>query len=369
MSNDHRRASWALASDPFYPDVLGDGSALPRQSWESDLKPTIDPKVMSLFFDVYDWSNSPFLTGLTRGRGFSSFPTARTLPTDAPLLVLISGPSHSGLDSLANLVTFSVADALGRPLIETCVRLEGRDAGRNTLKIAKSLVDDVEYGPGLPKAEQLAARMRERLERSIRDEAGRADATYSDVFRAYSKILAPAGHGVFIRILSGGDHDSWGRIYKASRELASCVVVTTPDAAFAKTCYEAMTTDRQNATWIRAQPLDLEMTRRFVEERLAVVRLPGAPGANTRYHPFTDAAIDVLFQPGVQRRAGVPVTHPIGWVRRTLHRALEEVLEEIRNKVPAGDAPSITGHPDFPFSVDTQWVVDARNKLNRGDNR
>lgn len=364
MSNEYRKASWGLASDPFYPETLADGSALAPDAWESDLKPALDPKVLRLFFDIYDWNDSPLVKGLSKQSGIANFPDKRTLPSDAPLMVLISGPSHSGLDSLANLVSFKVAEKTGRPLLETCVALEGRDAARNVLLVANVLIDDVEYNPSIAGAADFAKLMLDRLQRGITAAAGRADASYSDVFRAFDKILEPAKRSVVIRIVSGGDHDSWARIYSAAKELADCVIVTTPDSAFAKTCYDAMNTSKQNVTWIKAKPLDLHVTRMFVEERLGFVRMPGAPGGNQRFAPFTDAALEVLFQPGTNRLDAV-ITHPVGWVRKTLHRALEDQLAQIQVKVN-GSLPAVPGHPEFPFLVDSARVIAARNRLNQG---
>jgi hypothetical protein len=365
MSNEYRKASWGLASDPFYPETLADGSALDPEASETDLRPDLDPKVFRLFFDIYDWDDSPLLKKLSKENGIASFPDKRSLPSNAPLMVIISGPSHSGLDSLANLVSFKVAEKAKMTLLESKVELDGRDASANVRGVAEVIIDSVEYKSGIKDAAAVAKTMYDRLQRSVAASAGQANPSFSDVFRAFDMILAPAKRCIVIRILKGGDHDSWARIYGSAKDLADCVIVTTPDAAFAKTCYDAMNTSKQNVTWIKARPLDLDVTRKFVEERLGFVKMAGAPGANFRYAPFTEEALDVLFQPGTNPRAEV-ITHPVGWIRQTLHQALEDQLVQIRATVK-DDLPSVPAHPDFPFLVDAERMIAARTRLNQGE--
>jgi hypothetical protein len=52
---------WRLRTDPFYPEIAGDGSRLDKDAIERTLDPRKDPRVVPMFYDVYEWSCSRFL--------------------------------------------------------------------------------------------------------------------------------------------------------------------------------------------------------------------------------------------------------------------------------------------------------------------
>src|SRR6185369_7350082 len=99
---------WNLRTNPFYPEVDSAGKAIPKRALERSLKPTVDKRVLPLYFEIYDWSSSDLVGPLSREKGLEKFPDVQTLPSDAPLLILVSGSGQSGLDSMGYLILHKI---------------------------------------------------------------------------------------------------------------------------------------------------------------------------------------------------------------------------------------------------------------------
>jgi len=364
---------WKLLTDPFYPHLGQDGQALPREALERDLRPLVDKRVLPIYFDVYDWTSSALLCGLSPKDALSTFPTARTLPSDAALLVIISGARQTGSDSLANLILYKLSCQTERKLLECEVALETRDRARNTAAVARAIIDAVDGlldGPDPPPNTQtIVDRMRNRYDRSRKEHEVQKDATYSDVFNFFSKVMAPLNKVLAIKITQGGDHDSWARILESVNKCASYVIVTTPEPAYAKTCYEALSTRGQNVTWIRTRPLGLAKARDFVKSRLDYARkLAGAaPSPIDDIFPFSSESIAALYEPGAAAAGrGGPVEFPVGWIRQTLFKALADKKDSL-DRIRAGTTTAAISSIDpRQTTIGAADVARARDALNRG---
>jgi hypothetical protein len=361
-----RENIWKLRTDPFYPDIDTTGKPIPTEALDKSLNPLVDDRVVPFYFDVYDWSASDLVRGLSEQEALSTFPTPRTLPGTSGLLVLISGDQETGLDSLANLVIHKIKlTSQGKEPIVIDVELEGRDKVRNVAAVARRIIDRVDVGqPAIPDGPALAARMQTKYDRVHAEEASRKDATYAELFRAFKDILAPVGRPLVIQVTSGGDNDSWVRIHESTRSCCSYVIVMTPDLVFAQTCYTAMIGSKLNVAWIQAKPLDQAKARQFVERRLALQRVTALDPKRALF-PFTSDAIAALYEPGA---AGPPkaVTHPVGWLRRTLYTALSEHLLTVDDAY-AKAAPAVQAafDPDKTF-LGPEQLKRARDKLAKG---
>jgi hypothetical protein len=354
---------WQLRTDPFYPEVGRDGSAIQKNAVERSLDPHVDPNVLAFYFDVYDWTSSHLVGGLSEQHALAKFPEPRMLPSDAPLTILISGARQTGLDSLANLIVHKIEKSVPQDCLVCEVELESRDKAKNVLAVARSIMDAIEYAnPPFVESPHVVPRMSAKYEQVRKEQEGQKDGAYSELFRAFGRIMAPLHRALIIKIASGGDNDSWVRIQEAVKSCCSYVLVLTPDLAYAKTCYDAMITLRQNIAWIQALPLDEQKAREYVVKRLSAVRIHDR--AQNSLLPFTESAITALYEPGTAAQKGQPLKHPIGWLRRTLHQAIRDQVEQITVSYP--DEQSLQRIDPAHTYIREDVVKRARDTLNKG---
>lgn len=251
-----RETIWKLRTDPFYPDIDSSGNPIPPAALNKSLNPLVDDRVVPLYFDVYDWTASDLVRDLSKQHALGTFPTPRTLPGTG-LLVLISGSRETGLDSLANLVLHKIKlTAGGQALLVVDVELEGRDKVRSVAAVARRIINRVEFGqPQITDGEKIARRMEAQYDRVNKEQEGRKDATYSELFQTFRDLLEPVDRTLVIKITKGGYHDSWVRIHDSTKSCCSYVIVMTPDFPYAKTCYDAMIGSSLNVAWVQAKPL------------------------------------------------------------------------------------------------------------------
>ena len=360
------RSLWQLRNDPFYPEVDANGDAYPRAAAERSLNPTIDPRVTEFYFDVYDWRCGELLGGISHPDGLKRFPSERTLASDSPLLVLISGGRQTGLDSLANLILHKVRLVSTSLPIVVDVVLESRDKEKNLAAVARSIIDAIEFlDPPLPGVDAIVKRLEERYQRLLDDVDSTRGGGFSELFQVLKRILAPLNRGIVIRVLKGGDDVSWARIQESVSGCCSHVIVMTSDTPYAKTCYTATVSQQQNVAWVQAEPLDRNKTLQYLEMRIKAERIkPIEDDTISSCFPFTTEAVDALFEPG---SAGSPergVRHPVGWIRRALHQALSDRVATIRESYPAANAMTLSQIDPGLAVIGPAQVRAAFDKLN-----
>jgi hypothetical protein len=322
-----------LRTNPFLPQIGPDNKPIVTKVIEPSLNPAADDRVLHYYFDVYDWRESLLIRGVSREDALMTFPQPGDLAGDPTLLVMISGNSQTGRDSLANLVVHKIKRATNEKPVVVSVRL-GFDAKSNALNTATLFVDAFEIDADASKPNTDAvARMRARIKQTT--EAPPADGNYSNLFMGLRQMYDQvASRPIVIRALEG-DHASWAQMYDATRDLASFLIVTTGDPVNAEACYLRMHTAGKNIAWVRAGLLDLPSCRRYVSQRLAEERGPQQqPGAND-IAPFTDDALELLFKPGATAANGTVQRQSIGFLRRRLRRALEEAARTTESVIDA----------------------------------
>jgi hypothetical protein len=333
MSEEILRQLWKLRNDPFFPTLDAAGTALRPDALKRSLNPLLDARVLPFYFDIYDWNFSTLARDISPTKGLVSFPDPRTQPSDSAFMFLLLGCRESGLDSLANLILLKIKEVASglEPLIVE-VELAGREKAKNVATVAKLLLETLrnegDEPPGLEKA---VKKMQAAWDREYERQQFNTNADYSDVFQSFRNqlkdlIIRP----LVLKIIAGGDNDSWVRIHNAVKRTCSHVIVMTPDIAYAKTAYNSMSTQTQNVAWIRAVPLTRDKAQQFLQQRLSNERVSGAVLPPTRpLLPFLTEAIDVLYEPGSGEKRTEALAHPVGWLRRMLYRALRDRLDSL----------------------------------------
>ncbi|WP_457447099.1 hypothetical protein [Roseateles sp. P5_E4] len=332
------RLLWQLRDDPFFPAVDEQGVAYEKTAMQQALNPAIDPRVKTLYFDIYDWAQSPLLGGLTVGDGLANYPSPQLMVAN-PLLVLVSGGKQSGRDSLVNLIIHKMASESGRLAVVVNVPLDSRDKNRNVLTVATCLANALRFHrPALPEVALLTELQQDLATARADVDLGR-NLMSAPLFQTLQFVAKDLDLDIVLRLTGGGDDASWGHIQDAVAGCCQAVIVMTSDEAYAKVCHASKV--GQNVAWIRAEPLDEDKAILYIETRIGLQRLKNAPtGADAQLFPFTREAIKEMFRAGSVHSAG-GVKHQVGWLRRVLYRAFTERARAVPQEFNAHDAQSL----------------------------
>jgi hypothetical protein len=234
-----------------------------------------------------------------------------------------------------NLVQHRIATvSTGQPLAVD-VEFSGFQTARHIQAIAEQILFAIENAtiPGLDLAAEKLAKHYERVSKT---EGERQDATYSNMFVAFRRLLSPFGIDLVVRISKGGDSDSWVAAYEAVQGLASYVLILTQDQTWAKTCYQQMIIRNYSIAWIRSRKLDLARGLLYVADRVRSERLNHPDGNGEPFAPFTEQAIKALYARGEANR-GETVEYPIGWLRLRLNDAFDDKLNDLVSRGTKSD--------------------------------
>jgi hypothetical protein len=375
-SRDHVLQRLRLCTHPFAPDGARDGTAFATDPFAGALDPNADPRLFAYYFDLYDWNSSPVLRGLS-STGLRKFPTRDDLSEDGPLLVLVSGTGRSGRGSLVNLILHKIQAARGERPIVVPVKFNGSDHAQNVKQLAISFIfkySSPDTKQPNPTRAELQALFNDQTKTTVVD----GEAYYSSLFVGFSAdVRAHCSRPIVFHITGGDRYDLWSCLYQSSAPLSDYLIVETPKVADAKTCYTLMRDKGHNVVHIDAAKLDGVKARDYIVARLEAER-PSAAAAADSLLPFTDKAIEILFEVGSASQlpsspgkaaasAKTPVTQAIGWLRKTLSRVLQEHIAELTAKVDAkGPAVLNDMGPDELLVTDkTIWAV--RQQMNEGN--
>ena len=352
----------ALRTHPFFPETDSLGNALPREGLLKDLQPDLDDRLLNYYFDVYDWSDSALVRGLsTTAAGLQNFPG----PGDPnlPLLILVSGFASTGRDSLINLIIHKIHSThSAEPL---SVRSDvSEDAEESVRNIALDFI--TAWGKSRPSAERPAvtAALNASYELHTKVKSTGADAHYQPLFRAFAGEIEVKKVPPIVLIVSGGKADVWRALYNSTRSLARYIVAVTPYEARAGTCRTQMTLENKPTVHIRARELRSDAARDYTMTRIAYERPPGHIGHPLL--PFTEAALNVLYKRGQNAPPDFEKEWPIGWLRETLRRAVDHHVEKLVELIQKNgeDALNKLSPADLLIDEDLVWAV--RQKMNWG---
>lgn len=357
---------WKLRTDPFYPEVDANGQTLQKKALDRSLNPLIDKRAVSYYYDIYDWTASDLVRDLCEREVLRIFPTTRTLPRNLPLMIILSGSMGTGLDSLANLIVHKINLTSDEPPIVVDVQLQGRKKPDNVSYVGRKIAMKMRLDKTLA-LDSLAESMETEYQRVSKELSGKDDATYAELFEAYSDLLEPIGRKLVIKITEGGDNDNWVQVYESTKKCCSFIIVMTSEVPFAKTCYEAMLASNLNVAWIRVVPLNLANATSFLTKRLASERLTTSPPQqNDSFLPFSAGAIDALYERGTTSLSNDKISHSMGWLRRTLSQAFTDKLDSVAQACSQVPASALDNIDPATTRISANDMRAAREKLNRG---
>jgi hypothetical protein len=342
---------------PFSPTEGPDGKPMSSALLETALDPQADERLLTYYFDLYDWQASQVISTIC-ATGLQKFVPS---PASRARIILLSGLGKTGKTSLRNLILWHIVQPSKlKPIVIDCP-LWGKDGERHAKQLALSFVDNYI----LEEAQPDELRLRSIIKDSEPGQTESAKELYYGVFSRFRTFISKYTKRPIVFLITGvNNFDSWRRIYDNLQPLAQYVIIVTTDDTEAKIGRDNMDRDGVDVVWIRAQKLDYTLTRKYIAARFAGQRpsnLP--PGERESLEPFTEKTIEALFAPGPTAKSSDDVSYPIGWINTTLKRVLDEHFDrlcQVAINSPTNDVP-----PGNKLILPDQ-LERSRDVLNRG---
>jgi hypothetical protein len=360
MNEQVLNSVYQLRTHPFAPAVDETGAVIAYDVFGSPLDPQTDPRSLAYYFDVYDWSRFETAAGLgTLMDAAQSRPgTADLLRSSSagPLMVLISGFDNSGRESLLNLL-MRVLSIQHPGIVPIEVGLADVANDGNVLTVAQIFLYSYNLSPPAPPQAVLAAS----FDTVVKNPVIGPDTAYHSLFQIWRTSFHIRPAPAFALVLRGNvNRDTWRVIYNSTSTLFSIFIVLTHREDYADGCFNALSREGRNVALVKAKFLDKARATVYVQWRLAQERISPAP--RDALSPFTNEALDALFEKG-SRPDDRPITFPVGFVNKTLRRAMDDKLAQLAAKGRSASAP---GPQDQEVLIRAQEIRAARKTLNFG---
>jgi hypothetical protein len=352
---------YGLRTHPFSPTVDSTGTALNFDVFASSLDPQTDPRVLSYYFDVYDWARfgaGAKLKSLLDAA--AAVPATSWLPiSNGPLLILIVGADNTGRESLANLLVHVIGrQRPGTALFD--VELADVANEGNVLTIAQYFV----YSYSLPAPAPTQAEIAQVFEAVSKNPVIGTDTAYHNLFQIWKARIALRTDPPLALVLRGKvNRDTWRVVYNSTSSLFPATIVLTHQEDYAEGCFRSLRREGRNVLLIKSQFLDRSLTTAYVEWRLAGEREKGA--LQNALSPFTAEALEALYERGTRAGDTASIAFPIGFVNRTLSRAMDDKLAELTSSGGISTKTSTQAQRE-QLLIGEQEIRSARNALNFG---
>jgi hypothetical protein len=314
-----------LRTHPFRP--LEDAAGQPFNDPDLLLKP-LDPlqdaRLKYFYFDHYLWQGS--IRNISPNTAFVTFPTKAEMVNQGPLMVLISGSDNTGRESLRNLILHRIGTDFGPP-VPIQATLAGLNHAQNIRSIAEIFLFTYnQYEP----APALAV-----LQPPFDGQTGQANVgaanNYSTLFQIWRNSVALSSKRPLVLLLDGTEsHDLWRAVYDSTSHLFRFIIVMTKNEAHANACYTGL--GGKNRVLIKAKPLGPQHAEEYLAARLASERVD-PPGSQQPLMPFSQNALEVLYEPGATFKKDDKVEWPIGWLNETFSAVMDDHLATLNTRL------------------------------------
>jgi hypothetical protein len=316
---------WKLRTHPFRRPLDQQGNPLPETALFSSLNPLDDGRLLKLYFNLYNWDKSKIVHGISGNNVFDQFPDETILNSTKGVLILISGEDAAGRESLQNLILhkISIENQNKKPVIVRAT-LDGFSQDSNVKSIARSFIRQY-LREGFTNPDK--AELTELYKAETKEKSSGTSSLYANLFFEFYESIKDDCDRPLVLLVSGGDHyDTWETVYNSTRLLFKYIVVVTNQEKYAESCVNHLSIER--AAVIKAQRLDINLTRLYLNARLSAER---TASLDPRYPlaPFGDEALNALFAPGSQPDPRRSVRLTIGRLNKILSRAIDLHLDEL----------------------------------------
>jgi hypothetical protein len=343
-----------LRTHPFRPKA--DAAGQPFDDPDLLLKPLdprLDPRLAEFYFDHYDWQGS---IRQIRSGTFTNFPTQKEMVNRGPMMILITGADNTGRESLRNLILHEIGSQFGNPLLVKAT-LDTFNAAENIKLIATLFLSAYRREEALPPH----ALLRESFDEQAGEKDPGARNNYSTLFQLWRDDVLPACKRPLVLLAEGGDsHDLWRQIYESTSHLFRFVIVTTKNEPHANACYLGLS--GKNRVLVKAKLLGQQWAREYLAARLADER--PAAAAPDDLTPFSQEALNALYEPGIKFKPGDAIEWSIGWLNETFSAIVDSHVSALLDLVEKQGKVLEDLEPD-ELLIKADAVRAARNRLNQ----
>lgn len=324
------KSLWDLRTHPFFPKVDVGGDAFNQDILLNPLDPQADGRALSYYYDLYDWTYSQHIRGLSTKVAFEHFPSANDLADPKSLLVMITGRDNTGRESLRNLILHKIKEQTGHPPLIVKVELQGHTSADNAKIIANLFYVTYE----LEESKNPIPQLQQQYDRLTRDR-GAGEANYSALFQTMKALVSRYCPRPLILLPTGVDrYDTWAAIYRLAGLLFDFIIVLTTNESNAKTANDILKSQNRNVALIGAKPLMANEARKYLQTRLEQERL-GQMANPTPLVPFTEEALKELYERGTavqKEKTAEPVALEIKRLNKILREAVNLHLDCLQRK-------------------------------------
>lgn len=358
MNDQLLKTFYFLRTHPFSPTSDGAGVPIGYDMFASPLNPRVDPRSLSYYFDVYDWQRfevvaglKPLLEAAHRDLGGTDFLKI----TANPLLLIISGFDNTGRESLLNLLMHLLGKQ-NAEIVPFEVELADVAHEGNVLTVAQYFLFSYGLAPPAPPQSELA----QLFETMTKTPIVGTDTVYHNLFQIWKARISPRSKAIFTLVLRGKvNRDSWRVIYNSTSSLFPITFVLTHQEDYAVACFNALRREGRNAVLIKSRFLDKANAYSYLQSRLDCEREAQSPLVGLT--PFTQEAMEALYEKGSRAAPGTAVSFPVGLVTKTFRRALDDKLAQLAS-IPAASLHN----GDEQLLIRGAEIRAARNVLNFG---
>lgn len=327
--------AWSLLTHPFSPSCDSLGNNLEFNISRS-LSPLRSEKLLQLYYDVYNWEESPAICKLSPEDGLAKFPNLDDLvDSQEAFVVVVSGSNWTGVQSLVNLIQYKAQkNSSNSPIMFSAQLVNDREVLGLEKKVSwvKTIIkffnDEYCITQSQPTIEQLKA-----IYDSEVAELDNHPSGYLDLPQRIRKaVRRHSDHPIVFTIDLENDliDEHWQDIYEIVKKFANLLIIPTRKSAYASNFYRSNNM-KMSLVHIEACKLDLEATQSYLLQRLGLYRRNQLLNNLPDTTPFSEDALSCLFAPGSNTKDTSRITFPIGYLNKRLKAAVDKQAQKLKN--------------------------------------
>lgn len=362
-SKDILQKAWGFTSNPFFPENCSDGNGplFPGEHFLMTLNPLKDKRIIKYYHDLYDWKDCNLIGKICNEAILQIFPEKYDLSQQEPLNILISGYRQTGRKSLMNLIICKILSKYKIKPIVVNSSITSSDSEANIFEIARRFIQICS------RIEKLSTKKQKEL-KDLYNWEKENNSSGINLFNQINDYYNEMNRRPVVIVLDGGDdYDIWEAIYDGTKPLCDYIIVITSKDNYAKTCFDSMRSKGKNTVLISAPKLNFEETLSYLQSRLIAEKKPDLTDDELKsLNPFSNSSIRILFENGKTANMNDVVSHPIGYLKKTFHRILNDQINDIIKIAEHENYKTMDQFDSNDLKISTEKVRNIRLTMNMG---
>jgi hypothetical protein len=188
--------------------------------------------------------------------------------------------------------------------------------------------------------------------------------SYSTLFQVWGQFVLAVNNRPLVLLVEGADnHDLWRTIYDSTSYVFKFIIVLTKNEPHANAAFNGMA--GKHRVLIKTQRLGPQPARTYLAARLSAERIgPVAPPDDLK--PFSQKAIEALYEEGSLFKPGDQIDWPIGWLNETFRTVMDTHLAVLDSRAKALEqqGSDISALSQDELLINADMVRAARKRIN-----